>query len=270
MTNDSKKKPFFSFYIFLLFCFNLIFFITNHSWARKFDFKTENFSAYFLLEVSKLKIKNKAFELSKDSTTSFSKEYKLLSGAAFGFVITASEWVNLNLGFNLSRSSLDTKGYNKNASIEKFSLRSRMLILNPDFSLEFKIYRSTFQRFYAFISGGGGILQLENDYQFTQEGLEDFNLNENQKNLNESLNSYFISKKIGAGWETLLVDIATVFLGFGYSQRSIKKLNFKKSTSTLFQGSVQKGDTAQYQDKSLRTFNLNQFFVYLGFRFYLL
>ena len=237
--------------------------------ARKFDFKNERLSSYISLELNRPNLKTKPFGQSSGIDSDFSKEYKVLSRASLGFVITSSELLSLNLSVGWLWESVKTKGHNSISSLERFELKSHILVFNPTLSLELRLYRSQFQRFYFFLGGGWGLLNLVNEYHFNRpEGLQDLK-KEELDDYTENLQSDFISKHIGLGWESLLVDVVTVFLSTGYAHRPIDELKFRKNATTLVEGEVSSGDLAVDHKGHLRKFSLSSFFVQLGFRFYL-
>lgn len=246
--------------------------LTSYSFtalARKFDFKTEHLSTYLSLGLTYPNLDKKPFASSSGTDTVFAKQYNVISRTSIGFVLTFSQFINFNLGLGWIWSSVNTKGYNPTSTYTRFDLKSSLVALNPHLSLEVRLFRSQLQRFYIFFGGGWGRFYLTNKYDLTEQGIRDLNLTEGRNNYKERLKNNFISKHLGVAWESLFLDVVTIFLGVGFVHRPINQLIFQKSTSTLFQGDVKAGDVAKTHTGEKRKFHLNSFFLQMGFRFYI-
>ena len=248
-----------------------LFFLVNskEALARKFDFKTEHVSTSLSLGLTYPGIENKAYQFSSGRDTVFSKGHKVVFRNSLSLIFTFSEFLNINLGVGGIYSFVETIGYNSNSTTKRFDLKSEILVFNPTLSIEVRLFRSQFQRLYVFFGGGWGRLYLTHRYDFTSEGIRDLNLETGNTYYKEKLKSDFMSNHMGLGWESLLLDTVTLFLGAGYVHRPIKSLVFTHAKNTLFQRRVKAKERAKTHDGKDRQLSLSSFFVQMGLRFYI-
>jgi hypothetical protein len=244
--------------------FAALFFWSEHSEARVFNFNSETFSAYFGGTFGSSSAGSSAFRSSSGADTQFDKSVQTAASGEAGLAIALSKFsLRLGVEYLLPRSLEGVIGSDASGT-KLFDLNSDLSAWIPTISIEIQTYETASSRVLFGASYGIAFVGMDNEYQFTPSGQSAFGVGDYKESSKTQANM----GQIYVGYEFHFADAVTAVLHAG--ARTLKASDFRslKETNAI---SGQQTENGQIRDMNgdLRSVDLSGAFVGLNFRFYL-